>query len=59
MRGKGDAVSRKDAPAFLWGRSYVSECPFCRTLTGEYEREGCPHLKGILPLGREVFVFEG
>jgi len=43
--------------AFMWGRSYVAECPFCKSLVDEYDREGCPHLVEKMPLGRRVFLF--
>ena len=52
-------MTRKVAPAFLWGKSYVSECPFCKTLADQYEGGACPHLVTKLPLGRPVFMFEG
>lgn len=52
-------MTRKAAPAFMWGKSYVAECPFCRELVDEYDAGGCPHLAGKLSLGRPVFIFEG
>jgi hypothetical protein len=52
-------MAKKAAPAFLWGRSYVSECPFCKKLVDEYDAGGCPHLIGKLPQGRPSFMFEG
>jgi len=59
LEERSGEMAKKAAPAFLWGRSYVSECPFCKKLVDQGEVGGCPHLTGKLPQGRPLFMFEG
>ena len=59
LEERSGEMTKKAAPEFLWGRSYVSECSFCKKLIDQYDGSGCPHLRSKMPQGRQLFMFEG